>query len=354
MSDASAPEAVTHSANNFDGLRLLAALAVILGHAVYLTGRDRQSVPSIMGDQIQDLGVAVFLIISGYLISGSWERAPRLGSYLRARALRILPGLAAVTVITTFVIGPLVTTFDAGQYFASDRTWVYLTNAVLHPVYDLPGVFVGMPYVDKVNGVFWTLPVEAACYLIVPLAALLPARFRNAAMIVLLVAGVTIWVATRVTGSQAEVDNVPLRQIGAIWPYFAIGALLRTFPIRFDIAGLIFVAGLVLVQVVPPHDQQVILWIALPPFVLAIGTARTVGFHRAARFGDLSYGLYLWGFLVQQLIILKLGVLPFAVNCAIVLVITGALAWVSWHLVEKRALRLKHRPPAPVTQPSLS
>jgi len=141
--------------NNFDALRIAAAAAVILGHASELRGHADE-MPVVFGIPLTQLAVGVFFVISGYLISGSWQRRPRLPRYLTNRVLRIIPGLLLVVVITAFVLGPLVSALPVGEYFASGGTYSYLSNAVLVPNYALPGVFSGNPY----SGAVIDLPIS--------------------------------------------------------------------------------------------------------------------------------------------------------------------------------------------------
>ena len=84
------------------------------------------------------------------------------------------------------------------------------------------------------------------------------------------------------------------------------------------------------------------LWLVLPATVLAFGRSSLPYLRRAGRFGDVSYGLYIYAFPVQQTMIwLYKDKLPWGVVLALTVMSTFALAFASWHLVEKRALRLK-------------
>lgn len=83
-----------------------------------------------------------------------------------------------MTFLSFAVLGPVVTTLSTGDYFSSSDSWRYLMNAILRPVFALPGVFQDAPYVGSVNGSLWTLPVEFFCYLAVPLLFSVPLRFR--------------------------------------------------------------------------------------------------------------------------------------------------------------------------------
>ncbi|WP_447645501.1 acyltransferase family protein [Nocardioides zeae] len=98
-----------------------------------------------------------------------------------------------------------------------------------------------------------------------------------------------------------------------------------------------------LLQQLRPDNIYYFAWFTLPYVVLVIGMASTPYFRRAARFGDLSYGMYLWAFPVQQLVVLWIGPQRMLVNLTIVAVVTAALAFVSWHAVEKPSLALKDK-----------
>lgn len=326
--------------NNFDALRIAAALCVIVGHSFVLTGRVEQS-PSLGGVHLEYLGVSVFFVISGYLISGSWERSRSIGQYVSSRALRIAPLLFLVILLSAFVMGPLVTT--APDYFTNPQTWRYLVNLVLLPADGLPGVFDGNPYPSVVNGSVWTLRAEVICYLVVLLLGLLPRQaqligfgaFALGSMALVLLGPVVI------AGSNVSAA-------GGTWVYFALAALVRLLvprsALRPGIAALVAV-GWVVAAVVAPSIAIPLLWVALPYVLLSVGLASTPGVRRAARFGDLSYGLYLWAFPVQQLVVLWFGVLPLWVDIPLVAALTGVLAFASWHLLEKRALAARLRLP---------
>lgn len=328
--------------NNVDAFRIAAALCVIVGHSFALTGRYGDA-PSLGGVYLEYLGVSVFFVISGFLITGSWERSRSAAEYITSRALRIAPLLFLVILTSTFVMGPVVTTLSTGEYFATDQTWRYLINLVLLPADGLPGVFDGNPYPSVVNGSVWTLRAEVICYLVVLLLGLLP---RVPQLIGFALFGI---------GSVALVFLGPVIVAGSnvsaaagTWVYFAIAALVRLLvprsALRPGFAAVVAVVWVV-VAVAAPSIAIPLLWVALPYVVLSIGLASTPGVRRAARFGDLSYGLYLWAFPVQQIIVMTLGVLPLVVNIPLVAALTAVLAFASWHLLEKRALEARFRLP---------
>lgn len=81
------------SGNRFDFMRLFAALLVLWSHSYPLTGRNPQEpLARLTGiESMGGMGVAIFFVLSGYLVTLSLERSPGLLSFARKRAVRIYP-----------------------------------------------------------------------------------------------------------------------------------------------------------------------------------------------------------------------------------------------------------------------
>lgn len=327
-----------HRDNNFDAVRLIAALAVVVGHAWPLTGSSHPL--RLAGIPIFTLAVFVFFSLSGYLVATNWRRDSRVLPFLIRRALRIFPALVVVIVLTTFLIGPFATRLSVNDYFASSQTWTYLTNVSLVASYQLPGVFDSNPQ-PVVNGALWTLGPEFLCYLGVVIASLLAVALRihrpHARAATFVAIGVVLAVCSRLPFAAFDGPRAALTAM----VFFACGAALAQLPgPRLPlwpcalIAPVWLIAGALL-----PESSQILAWLSLPYVVLACGARSTRYVRRAGRFGDVSYGVYLWGFPVQQLVWLVWPHLDIGVNVVLVLVLTSSTAFASWHLVEKRALR---------------
>lgn len=337
--------------NNFDGLRLLGALLVVVGHAYVLSGRP-EDVPRVLGEPVHHLGVVIFFSLSGYLVTSSWLRFGRVRPYLGARLLRLLPALVVVVLLTTFVLGPLLTTLSVGEYLTTPGTWTYLQNVVLLGRFDLPGVLVDVPVAGDVNGSLWTLAPEFGCYLLVPvLVPALVARRRVRVAVCLLLAAALAWlVLPRTPLATVSVWGGLLGDTATVARYFFVGAVLavlgrhrpdrRLLSARLGLAALL---ALGLVAALLPAVQGPAALVLLPYAVVSLGVAVTPVVSSAGRFGDLSYGLYLWAFPVQQTLLHAVGRLPLWLDVLAVTGAAGALALVSWHLVEAPALRLKSR-----------
>ncbi|WP_310530184.1 acyltransferase [Nocardioides sp.] len=336
-----------HRSNNFDALRLVGALVVMFAHSYSLRGHPEQ-IPVVLGYPLQTLGVIVFFAISGYLITASFERTRNPVTYLLARSLRIFPALVVLVLLTAYVLGPLVTTLTRDAYFADPLTDGYVTHNIrLWVQFPLPGVWATNPLPGAVNGSLWTLFVEFLCYLAAPLLFLFPRLLRPFAALAALI--VTIRLAEAPMEASPLFYAVRLRDAAGLWVYFAGGAFLRIavkqwswFLLRTDIAVALMAAQSVIAVAWPQWAIETGS-IAIPYTVLTIGLARTPYVARTARFGDFSYGLYLYAFPVQQLVIDQWGVRGTAVNFVTVLGITAVFAILSWHLVERPALALKDR-----------
>ncbi|PIB95801.1 acyltransferase [Caulobacter sp. X] len=316
----------------YDYLRLAAAILVIAHHARVLDGR-----PPLMlggGADLGALGVGIFFVISGYLVAGSLARAPSLGVFVAKRALRIFPGLAIALLFTAFVLGPLVSTVGLGDYLRDQAPYGYvLRNLSLYAVtYDLPGVFLAAPMAGVVNGSLWTLRLEFTAYLaLAALGAARQATTRPLASLAIIAAGVTI--GLHVAGLDARGDFFRIVYLASLNGFlFLAGAGFWTSRA----APPVWLAIVTIPLLLTP------LWfLALPALVVRLGA---LPLPRPPV--DLSYGLYIYSFPLQQMLAER-GALNLLSSLALAL----PCAALSWLLVEKPALRLKTRltPPTPRT-----
>jgi len=320
-------------------VRLLAALAVLVGHAFVLTGQA--PAPRVLGLPLHALGVAVFFAISGYLVAGSRDRTSSGIQFLRNRALRIFPGVIAVTLVTVFAIGPIASTSGIAAYFSRSETWAYLQAMILVPRYDLPGVFESGTHArTAVNGSLWTLGVEFFCYLLVLAVGFASRKNRPSLFAGMAAGGVTLAIAC---------DGIPsvggFASAAEMMVFFAVGALLSSVRVvlRASVALALFTAWIV-ASVVEPQWGMLLAWLALPYCVLTLAFASAPVLSWVEKIGDLSYGTYLWAYLVQQLVIDVAPHLSLIVSLAVTVACTIPLAAVSWWIIEKPALALKYQP----------
>jgi peptidoglycan/LPS O-acetylase OafA/YrhL len=298
---------------SFDLIRLIAATMVVFSHSYPLAGLAPLRLSGT--EDFGSLGVSIFFVVSGHLVTGSYLRDP--GAYLVRRLLRIEPALI-VSLAATVLLGAAIST--APGYWTSPQTYLYvLRNALLYPAtYRLPGVFDANPVPHVVNGVLWTLRMEFTCYLFLMLV-----RARRAAMLGAMVAAAAAYLTIRaVEPNWADQTSTRIAFLAARY-------------------GFLFCAGSALWGVKLPRP----LWLglgsaALFPLAgaLALPTA-VLGLARPGKLpADLSYGVYIYAFPLQQLLAAH-GRLNFWTAMAF----TVPLAAASWFLVEKPVLRLKPR-----------
>jgi len=135
--------------NNFNLVRLMAAGLVLVSHSWPLTATPGEPLERFADFSLGHLGVDIFFVVSGFLVTGSLLARGSLASFVRARALRIFPALVVCAFGTALVIGPFVTQLPLGRYFGAWDTWRFaLQNSTTWPWgvrWFLPGVFLHQP-----------------------------------------------------------------------------------------------------------------------------------------------------------------------------------------------------------------
>jgi len=341
-------------------IRVILAGSVIVSHAFPLSGRgeDPMQAWSLNQQNIGGFAVIGFFAISGYLITKSGTRNDIL-QYAWARVLRIFPAFLAVLVVSAFVIGPLFWLAEGkplGSYFTTGvgGPFHYLLGnwqLTIHQ-WGINDIFSHTPYGEVVgggsvfNGSLWTLTYEWTCYVLIGALVLFGvlSRFR---ILVPILTGVLFGMQIeRFAGAPGFGSVVPflgdqfLVNLGLI---FMIGATFALYSHRiildwrlalFCAALCVFTAHKGGFQVIGfPAFAYVLFWLAakLPDALKKLGSKN-----------DYSYGLYVWGFLVQQMVAqfgwYRFGYIPYTLIC---IVIASAFAWASWHGVEKHALAIK-------------
>jgi peptidoglycan/LPS O-acetylase OafA/YrhL len=319
-----------------DGVRGIAILLVLVRHAW-------PNVFPVAGL----LGVEVFFVLSGYLITrilladvGAGRLSLR--RFYRNRALRLVPALVCVVLATAFIrtlIHPL-----AGTHVASGVVvaLAYLT--------DLRSVF-GLHIIPDL-GNLWTLGVEEQFYLLWPLLLIglvrLTQRGHRRAAVLLLVIGVggEVVIAYTHRATLQTAQELPL-----IWaPALLAGCLLagRPRPIAGERAALAAIAVIFSFSFIPSGGTRLVTYLTVVPLVAllscavvsnaASGTAVAVLRIRwLCWLGLISYGAYLWNYPVAQWV----GGVPS-------IPITILLATASYVFVERRFLRKKRHGVQPI------
>lgn len=336
--------------NNFDAIRILAASMVIWGHAYAILALP--GTPKFMGSSVSTLAVKMFFVLSGYLVVGSWMSDPHPLRFAIKRILRIWPTLAVVVSLAACVLGPFVTTLGVSDYFSNPAFVTYFLSLRMKIVYGLPGVFDGNLYPHAVNGSLWSLPVEVAMYLLVMALGILVIRgpqlwfslaWVGATLVLLAMQIAVFWVGKTFLDGVVFYSTL-LKAALEVAPYFMVGGCAwiwrKQIPFNPWVGVILALGGHVLGLYGWISEPVMMLFIAYA--VLAIGSASTPVLKQAGRFGDVSYGLYLYGFPVAQALSWAFGrSIPLVGHIVISILIALLFALASWHFVEKKALRLK-------------
>jgi peptidoglycan/LPS O-acetylase OafA/YrhL len=353
-------DALRGHTNSLGLIRLVLAALVIFDHGVPLGGYGVDHVLQLTRQQasLGSLAVAGFFAISGYLIAKSGMNADVL-QFLWRRVLRIFPAYWAVLIFTAVVVGPIAWVLEGnsfGTYFslASDGPVGYfLANWRLrigaYGIYDIfqhttpYGHLSGAPVF---NGSIWTLIYEFTCYLLIAVLV---------AFGVLLRARILVPVLTGALFAVQLASFVNPEALGAVFPFFADSHMINLM-LTFLFGSCLAVYS----RSVPFDDRLGILSLLVLLVSLRTGGFAIVGLpagaylvlYLGARIGgrarlvgaknDYSYGVYVWGFLVEQCLafagVWRWGYAAFTI---IALAISLGFAWLSWHGVEKHAMALK-------------
>lgn len=331
--------------NNFDFLRFAAALLVLFSHCYPLTGRTGEEPFARFTGYATggELAVAIFFVMSGYLIASSYQNSDSLIAYTAKRAARILPALQAVVLLTVFLLGPVFTTLAPAEYFSAAGTWAYLLNAAFINRFTLPGVFADLPYRDAVNGSLWTLPFEVLMYIGIVLIGWMHGFNRRFIGLVVLSLAALFFLLPTLLGEKftASIRLQELYVLAKLGTFFFSGTLIfllrQQVPWRADLAIVLAIA----VCTSAGTDWGIyVIFIALPYLVLYVAQMNLGPLSGFGKYGDFSYGLYIFAFPVQQIVI---SLSPPGVSIGTVFVAstipTLLCAILSWHLVESPVLR---------------
>jgi peptidoglycan/LPS O-acetylase OafA/YrhL len=329
--------------NSFNAVRLLAAAAVFVSHAFLIVpiGTHHQPLDNTAFD-LGQLAVNVFFFLSGLMLSRSYALKPHLGSFIAARLLRIVPGLLVCGAVTAWVIAPFSTSLSLGEHLTNPSTWLY---PFLMPVFfnqtDLPGAFLFGMEPGQVNIPLWTIKYELIAYfafLGIPLLGIFGSRAAMAALALLF--GMLVVIGYQTHAFDASFAGSLIR-FGFC---FALGMLAFTCRNRIILSWPIAVCGIVLALLLSPTPLgQAMSIIAFAYAAVILGGTFIPGLTRASGQTDLSYGIYLYSFPIQQALLARFGTsLPLALTMSLAAaMVSVCFAYLSWYGVERPALSLK-------------
>lgn len=328
--------------NSLNAVRLGLALLVVVSHSWALGGAGPE--PELGGMNLGTWAVFGFFGISGYLITRSRLSGHSVRQFYRARFLRLFPGFLVSLFVVAFIFAPVSLLLSPGGTFTVlDQVGYVVRNLFLYPPfigqYDIGSTLTGTPFLDVWNGPLWTLFWEAACYVLVGVAASLwPRHVLGRFMIAILLFASLAGVAAMSAEAIPLLVDRTLPMVAA----FAGGALLFLYDERFRRKWAVPAALLLLIVSVFSNTATTIA--PLPLTYLLFVLSAVIPLRKVGTRFDISYGVYIYGWPVQQSIALMAGdALPVWLFVALSIAGTLPLAFLSCRFVEQPALAFKQK-----------
>jgi peptidoglycan/LPS O-acetylase OafA/YrhL len=322
--------------NNLDLIRVVLACLVIVGHAPILNG---------VGDIWVDpfvyffkftysaaLAVKLFFFISGLVVTNSLITKKSATHFVVSRVFRLIPALFFVLIITVFVFGPALTTLPSGDYFSNlDHLKYIFNNLVFKTEYYLPGMFAANVYPSTVNGSLWSLTYEVGCYIgLLGTFLVLQGRHVKYWKYFFLVILADTLLPNRIIfawlGANPDFYLLPV--------IFSFGAFCAIYAHKITV-DLKLLAGMCLICFLFKNTTyaQISFMLAACITVLYISSNKYV-LRLKPRY-DISYGVYLWGFLIQQTLFQYFGHIAVGMHCLLAIIISMALGLITHIFIEK-------------------
>jgi peptidoglycan/LPS O-acetylase OafA/YrhL len=329
---------VQNRPTGFDYLRLTLALSIVVWHSVticygpsaeayFWTGLPRPVIALLLPS---------FFALSGFLVAGSLERN-NITEFLALRITRIFPALAVEVLISAIIIGPLLTTVGWREYFSSYKFFSYFLNLFGNIHYFLPGLFIDNPTPKYVNAQLWTVPIELYCYLILAASSMFGIiKIKNGLFV-----GTLCMVMMLTFGPQFRLTELPpfSPDVGFLVISFLFGVSLYVMRFQVAYSRLLFLLSssmylalcmnrnFIYLSALPLTYVIIFLGLQNPPKTMFI------------RGADYSYGVYLYGFPLQQTVCYLFPSQRFwYVSALSGVALALASAYLSWTFVESKVI----------------
>ncbi|MGY5884846.1 acyltransferase family protein [Modestobacter lacusdianchii] len=336
--------------NSLSAIRWGLAVLVIVAHSFPLGGFAGDVR---LGDmELDDVAVAGFFALSGWLIIQS-RLSTDLATYAWRRVLRIYPGYLAVGVVVAFFFAPIGSLLGGGPWSVGDGVRYVLANDWLRVgAYNVGQTPMNVPFPGAWNGSLWTLYHEALCYVLIGAIVSVVPRRHLTSVVVLAWAGLSFlaWGGGRGWFEQ----SATLQEFVSLAPYFFAGAALFVLRGRVPLHGAIALAAC-LTSLIVLHQGLDAEFVAMPLAYCLLYLGVRLPFHRFGRRHDLSYGMYIYAFPVQQTLVLlgvaSWGLVPYMVCSVLATVPFAALSWFAVERPAQRRRRLLDRCPDRAARP---
>ncbi len=335
--------------NNAIGfLRLFFATSVVWSHAYLLGGFGGDPIAWVThgASSMGLLSVGGFFVLSGFLITRSCERVGSVGRYLWHRCLRIFPGYWVCLIALAFGFAPLLYLGQhgslAGFFSHHDSPWGYVLKNwfLLEMQQTISGPYPSLSHPD-INGSLWTLQWEFGCYLAIAVLGVAGVLKRKpelalAALLTIFAISATASALHGMQTARYGIEGVRL------FLFFALGACAYLFRYRIAMRWpLAILAAVVMIVAMPTRAYGLFAPLCLS--YLTLFAAMKLPIRSFDRRADLSYGVYIYAFPIQQLLAMhgvnRLGVFPYFLAAMAAIIPVAA---VSWFAVERPCLSFKN------------
>lgn len=326
--------------NNLDVVRIILAIMVIYGHGYFIVenGGGKELLNQLFPFTYSGaLAVQVFFFISGMLVTNSLLKNNSGMDFLISRFFRVIPAFIFTIIVTTCIVAPLLTTVDLTSYFSNDLFWDYLkTNPLIDVSYRLPGLFENNHMKGVVNGSLWSIPFEIRAYLgLFALYLILGKRhLRLATYLSIFIILIPIFDLNKYT-----FINLNSKDMKLVISCFSLGVLYainkNIIPVSINIPFGLFMLHLFIND---PLTSQTIFFFSACTFALWFSSIECIKKIKLKR--DISYGIYLWGFLIQQTVASYIGEYGVLKNQMVSIIFALIAGYVSNVVIERPCINL--------------
>ena len=327
--------------NNFDLLRLFAATQVIIDHYYQHLNIPISGLPVKLLNLFP--GVPVFFIISGYLISASYERNNNLKDYFRNRALRIFPGLWCCIILTVIIFS------FTGVNFFNKETIAWLPTQFAGFIYTPH--FLSHYGFGSYNGSIWTIPLELQFYILLPICySLVPKSRLNYLLFALFIVFVGCNLGYYWSDYGPMIKKLMRYTFAPLFYLFLIGVIFQRLKIYTSVIiynkALYWIIGyvtfcLIFSDYIDPIIFSLIHTVLLAFCLLSIAYTLPNISKKLLRTNDISYGIYIYhGLILTVIVQLKLQQ---HINLYVIIGLSYIAGYLSWITIEKPFIKLKKK-----------
>jgi peptidoglycan/LPS O-acetylase OafA/YrhL len=330
----------------FDYLRAILSIAVITFHSVVTSyGDDAQT--ALWHTPIRPLLEFIlpsFFALSGFLVAGSLVRTRTLHEFLTLRVVRIVPALFFEVLISAMLLGPLLTALPLGDYFSSHGFWSYWLNIIGNIHFSLPGLFLSNPLPGMVNYQLWTIPIELRCYVAITIASILGVTRHRWRIFAIIVASMLALPLLEWFEGTLDTMDFNAASSKVLYLCFLGGIAIYLFQDRIRLNLWLLAASVVVTWVLLPTGLgQYVVGLPIAYITVYLGLLHPPK-SVLSSISNYSYGLYIYGFVVQQSYSFLFPAYRFWwLNTIFSLSVAMLFAAVSWHYVEQPVLSHRAR-----------